>query len=99
MDACGAGAAGIAGTKGRGAGSCSRSAAAAGAVTEAGAFPKAEPGAFAIPLGGQTGCTLSDTLAAERHSVFHVGLTGSGVVGPTRMDYAAVAARLSGLGG
>ena len=73
----------MAGTKGLGreAGSAAGFGAAAVsgfAVTEAGALPKAEGcGAFTASRGGQMGCTLSATFAAECHSVFQVGRAGA----------------------
>ena len=83
MAVCWAGTAGMAGTKGlgAGAGSAAFSAWDAGsgfAVTEAGAWPRALVGVrFTVSLGGQMGWTLSATLAVERHSVFQPGLAGS----------------------
>ena len=85
MAVCWAGTAGMAGTKGLGAGAGSTVFSGTGttgsaglAVTEAGAWPRALVGVrFTVSLGGQMGWTLSATLAVERHSVFQEGLTGA----------------------
>ena len=67
----------MAGTKGLGAGAVAVAVSGL-AVTDAGALPSAEGcAAFTASRGGQMGCTLSATFAAECHSVFQTCLAGS----------------------